>query len=304
MTVLHPAPAPPSPTTASRVLRGVAVACVAALAATAVGLLLDDRTITGAPAWLKPAKFAVSIAVYCATLAWVLRQVTGHRRAVAAIAWTTGVALVVELLLIGLQVARGTTSHFNDDTPFDAAVFSAMGGFVALVFLAAAAAAVLLLRQRGLPRTLAAGLRGGLLVSLLGMAEAGLMLANRTATAAGAHTVGAPDGGPGLPVTGWSTAAGDLRVAHFAGLHGLQVLLLLAWALHRWAPGLADRTAARLVTVASAGYAGGVVLLAWQALRGLPLLRPDTAVGLAALGWALAVAVAGGLVLRRRAVAA
>lgn len=174
MTVLDPAsPSLRAPALASRTLVVVAGLCVLALAGAAAGLLLDDRTITGAPAWLKPAKFAVSIAVYCATLAWALRRVSGHPRAVAVIAWTTAAALVGELALIALQVARGTASHFNDATPFDAAVFSAMGALVALVFLAAAGAAVLLLRRRGLSSTLAAGLRGGLLVSLLGMAEAG-----------------------------------------------------------------------------------------------------------------------------------
>src|SRR6478672_7788440 len=35
-----------------------------ALATAIAGLLLDPRIITDAPAWLKPAKFAVSIAIY------------------------------------------------------------------------------------------------------------------------------------------------------------------------------------------------------------------------------------------------
>ena len=51
-----------------------------------LGLWLDPRLITGAPAWLKPAKFAVSTAIYAFTLAWVfsyLREwprTRAHRR--------------------------------------------------------------------------------------------------------------------------------------------------------------------------------------------------------------------------------
>jgi hypothetical protein len=42
------------------------------------GLALDPRMITGAPAWLKPMKFAISIALYSCTLLWLLTFVQGH----------------------------------------------------------------------------------------------------------------------------------------------------------------------------------------------------------------------------------
>ena len=283
------------------ILLGVSVGCLVVLAAAAIGLVADPRQITGDPAWLKPAKFAVSIAVYCATLAWLLTLVRGRRRLVRTAAWATGVALALEMALILLQVARGTTSHYNVGTPFDAAVFQAMGALLPVVYGGGVLAAVLLIRQRGLPAILASGIRGGLLVCLLGMAQAVLMMGNTGFTDAatlGAHAVGGPDGGPGLPITGWSTRHGDLRVAHFVGLHALQVLPLLAWLLQRRATGLGVparvRLVVRLATVACAAVVG---LLTWQALRGLPLLRPDAAVlSAAGLGAGLVAAAVAAIV--------
>jgi hypothetical protein len=95
----------------------------------------------------------------------------------------------------------------------------------------------------------------------------------------GAHSVGVTDGGPGLPVFGWSTRGGDLRIAHFVGLHALQVLPFLGWLLTRRKGGLSLlRVSDRLALVWGAGmaYLGLVLMLTWQALRGQSVVHPDT----------------------------
>lgn len=272
---------------ANRPLALLGLLMVATLGVTLVGLLVDGRVITGQPAWLKPAKFAISIVFYAFSLLWLLGFVRGHRRLVKTISGVTAAALVGEMVIIVLQVVRGTTSHFNVSTPLDGALWSAMGVMIVLVWLANLAAAVLLLRQRLPDRTLAWGLRFALLVSLLGMAVAFPMTvptseqiaragAGGGMPTAGAHTMGAPDGGPGLPVVGWSTEAGDLRPAHFVGLHALQALPLAAWLIsRRRSLGAGHQTA--LVCTTGAAYAGLVLLLTWQALRGQPLIAPDAA---------------------------
>jgi hypothetical protein len=168
-----------------------------------------------------------------------------------------------------------------------------------MLFVATAVAAVLVLRRRGLDAGVAVGMRWGLLVSLLGMAEAGLMIANRGWNDGGGHTVGAPDGGPGLPITDWSLLHGDLRVGHFVGLHALQALPILAWLLAT-RTGLDERTRARLLHVAAVAYAGLMVVLTWQALRGQPLLQPDATTLEAGAALVVLVLGAGGLVFARR----
>ena len=175
-----------------------------------------------------------------------------------------------------------------------------MGGFISLVFAATVVGAVLVLRTRGVDRTVAAGMRWGLLVTLLGMAEAVLMTVNSRWHDAGGHTVGGVDGGPGLPLTGWSTLHGDLRIGHFLGLHALQVLPILAFLL-LLLPGVTERGRTRLLRIAGAGYAGLLVLVTWQALRGQPLLAPDalTLAAGAALVLVVGIGAAGTIALER-----
>ena len=104
-------------------------------------------------------------------------------------------------------------------------------------------------------------------------------------TTAGAHTVGGVDGGPGLPVTGWSTEHGDLRLPHFIGLHAIQALALVAVGLRRWRRPEAVRV--RALLAAAVSYASLFLLLLWGALRGQSVVAPD-ATALASIGlWAV-----------------
>ena len=197
---------------------------------------------------------------------------------------------------------RGTTSHYNEGTAFDAGVFYAMGGIVTLVLIATIAAGVLALRERGIDLGLAAGLRWGIAVCVLGMAAATTMIFNRGTNETGGHTVGGPDGGAGMPITGWSLEHGDLRIGHFIGLHALQLLPLLAWGLLQFTR-LDGRTRARLLHVAGAGYTAAVLFFVWQAARGQSVVAPDlltVGVALALLG-AVTVATLGVLRTRRLA---
>ncbi len=252
------------------------------------GFLLDPRVITGAPAWLKPMKFAISISIYCFTLLWMLTFVQGRTRLVGLISWVTAIALFVEMVLIAGAAAFGTTSHFNVSTSLHAAVWATMAVSIVLVWTMNLLTAVLLLIQRMPDPAFAWALRLGLVVSLVGMGVAFLMTtetpaqeraadrAGIDAPIQGAHSVGMEDGGPGLPITNWSTTGGDLRVPHFVGLHGLQALPLAGFLLAFFAPAWL-RTRHRVVLVWMAGltYLGLVLILTWQALREQPVISPD-----------------------------
>ncbi|MFD7326034.1 hypothetical protein ACFV9D_33995 [Streptomyces sp. NPDC059875] len=259
------------------------------------GLLFDDRILVGVPIWTKPFKFAVSFVAYCMTLAWMLTLLPRGRR----IGWWAGTVLALasagEMVLITMQVVRGTQSHFNNQTDFDAAVFQAMGATVVVLWLAALVIAILLLRARILDRATAWAVRLGSLIALVGAAVGFLMVqptpeqlaAGDDAPINGAHSVGVPDGGPSMPVTGWSTTGGDLRIAHFFGMHALQVIPLLLLLLVTLAPRYArlrdERVRLRLTLVVAGTYAAVFALVTWQALRGQALLDPD-GVTLAAAG--------------------
>ncbi|GGQ55506.1 hypothetical protein [Couchioplanes azureus] len=276
-------------------------AAMAALAVVAAaGLVADPRVLTGMPIWAKPLKFAASFVLYAGTLAWMLSLLPRRCRAAERAATVVAAVGVVEMAVIVGQVLRGTTSHFNARTPFDALLWQLMGTSIMVLFAGHLVIAVVVLRARIADRAAAHAVRWGLGLALLGMLVAVPMTLPSAAppgqaAITGAHSVGVADGGPGLPLLGWSTTGGDLRIGHFVGLHALQALPLLALLLSRR---FDARTRVRLLAVGGGAYGMLTLLLTWQALRGQPLLRPDAPTLAAVAALAAATAVAATAVVR------
>lgn len=254
-----------------------------------VGIFADPRLITGAPAWLKPTKFAISTVVYSISMIWLLNQISTakvwKRRLVKFFAWIIATVFTIEMISITLQAIRGTASHFNALTPFDSVLYSAMGIAITALWLSNFVIAFILFTERHHPPALIWALRLGVIITLVGMAEGFLMTdptpeqlaswhAGEPVTKVGAHSVGVEDGGPGLPVVNWSIEGGDLRPAHFVGLHALQIIPLLGLFLIRRRR-LSQSQRVALVFTGASSYLAFVLLLTWQALRAQPIIKPD-----------------------------
>ncbi len=252
-----------------------------------IGLFTDDRILVGVPIWLKPLKFSISFVLYGFTLAWMLSLLRRGRR----VGWWAGTVIAVA------SVIEMT----------DATLFSIMGSTIVVLWLTNALIAVLLLMDRVADPAMSWAIRLGFGVMLIGLGLGFLMVTPTPAqqqqisagiapAVVGAHSVGVPDGGPSMPLTGWSTAGGDLRIPHFIGIHALQLLPLLVLLLMRRFPMAVQ---VRLVFVAAGTYAGLLGLTSWQALRGQPLVHPD-GLTLGALVALLAVAGTTAVLLTRR----
>jgi hypothetical protein len=249
-----------------------------------IGMLIDPRIVLGMPNWAKSTKFGMSLALYGATLLALLPLLPSRPRLAAIIGHASGGILILEIVLIALQAVRGVPMHFNIGTTFDATLWGIMSVSIMIFWVITLIGVVLVMREKFTDRVLGWGVRLGMLIVLIGFAQGFLMTSpNATQMSAltrgeqidliGAHTVGALDGGPGIPLLGWSTQHGDLRIGHFIGIHAIQVVGLLALLLRRSKIKIPTQVA--LVWISAAVYFGLVVLVTWQALRDQPLLAPD-----------------------------
>src|SRR5919201_4643975 len=158
--------------TRNRVLFTVVIAHVALFLAMLVVAPFDTRMVLGINPSVKPMKFALSIAVFTASIAWVLSELPSSTRSKQIVTWGIAVAMIVEMALITLQAARGVTSHFNTSSPFNVVVFAIMGMMIIVNTMLVAYVTMQFYRARPLlPAAYLWGIRLGLTMFILASLE-------------------------------------------------------------------------------------------------------------------------------------
>ncbi|HYO38052.1 MAG TPA: hypothetical protein VER39_00180 [Nocardioidaceae bacterium] len=222
----------------------------------------------GPLSWRKPIVFGLSFGLTLATVAWILPFL----RVRAATGWVTvGVLSATslgEVSLITMQTWRGVASHFNESTPFDAAVFSTMGVLVALVGLVTVFVTARSFFPQDAPASLAWAIRAGLVLMIASLVVGVQMIVE------GGNTFG---------------DAGALKVPHAITLHAVQVLPALAVLLSL--ADVSERSRVRTVGVGALGYTLLIAAAMLQTYEGRAPLDPGLTssaaalAGLALLGW-------------------
>jgi len=174
-------------------------------------------------AWYKPFKFAFSTFLFAWAMAWYCWYLPSFN--IQLFNWAIIILLGFEIIYIAIQASKGQLSHFNLSTPLYSSLYSMMALAATLVTLYTAYVGFLFFNASfpELPTYYLWSIRLVILIFVVFSFE-GFVMGSRLS-----HTIGGADGGAGLPLLNWSTKYGDPRVAHFIGMHALQVLPLLSF---------------------------------------------------------------------------
>lgn len=219
----------------------------------------SNTSVLGVNAWIKPTKFFISTVFFSWTMGWFLFYLNEQRKTVIY-SWALILCFLFELVYILWQAAKGELSHFNISTAFHSMMFSLMGVVITIITAWTGYITFLFWKRSfpQLPEPYLWGIRFGLLLFVV-FAFAGGIMASRLS-----HTVGSVmETTKGLPFVNWSTQSGDLRIAHFFGMHALQLLPLLGFYIAR---------SKQQIIFISILYASIAAALLWQALKAVPLI--------------------------------
>jgi len=218
----------------------------------------SEVQINGVNTWYKPFKFALSIGIFSWTMGWY----TGYLELpnqVSTYSWTTIILLGFELFYITFQAARGQLSHYNVSSSLYTSLTAAMAVAAIVATLYTGYIGILFCKGEfsELPGYYLWAIRIGIFLFVIFAFEGAIMGGN------GSHSVGGLGDSDGLPVLNWSRKYGDLRIAHFVGMHALQVLPLIAYYL------IKD---IKLVIVLGLVYGALAIFCLIQALNSKPFL--------------------------------
>jgi hypothetical protein len=231
------------------------------LVAAIVFLVLARTTSTqvyNVNAWYKPFKFAFSTFTLVWAMAWYCHYLPSLN--INIFNWSVIVLLGFEIVYIALMAGQGKTSHYNVSSPFYSAMFSMMALAATLVTLYIAYIGLLFFTNSfpDLPRYYVWAIRLGIVIFVIFSFE-GFLMGGRMS-----HSVGLVNDNSNLFILAWSKTVGDLRVAHFIGMHALQVLPMLSFYLLK-------NTKLTILTGMLYGLLALFTLV--QALNGKPLFK-------------------------------
>jgi len=215
--------------------------------------------VAGANAWFKPTKFALSIGIFCWSIGWFMSYLP-QDFLVVAINWTIVLSLGFEIVYIAIQAARGEMSHFNVSNSLYSSLYSLMAIAATLVAFTTLVLAIRFFQMPlpSLPEYYIWAIRLSLILFFIFSMEGYVMGANLS------HTIGGEGASKVLPFLNWSRQYGDPRVAHFVGMHGLQIIPILAYYV------LKDT---KLTIALATVYLFIALYVLVQALYGKPLIK-------------------------------
>ncbi len=186
--------------------------------------MFDHFLVAGINVWLKPFKYYFSVSILACTFGWIL-YFLHSKLTVKIISWVMVISLFFENAIILLQAYRKVPSHFNEDTQFDSLMYHSMIFFMVLFVFAVSVVTIQFYNQKkvSISQHYCWGIRLGMLSFLIFSLIGGWMLH------LGSHSMPLGNDTSGIPFLGWSRKYGDFRVAHFLGVHALQIIPLVSY---------------------------------------------------------------------------
>jgi len=232
-----------------------------------IGLFVDTRTLMGINVWIKPLKFLISDGIFLLTIGFLITLYPFSRRKKNIINNLSSFTIFFETAIIVMQGARGVKSHYNQSSVLDGVLFGIMGLLIAVNVIIMVLFVIETIRLKlNTKKSIQWAILLGFIIMIFGSWVGGQMIGQLS------HNIGVADGGAGLPLVNWSTIAGDLRVAHFFGLHGIQLIPIFAFILSKkWKTNTKNQIIA--VTILGLLYACWIGFVFYQAKQGIPLIR-------------------------------